>query len=154
MAIAASASAAAIEAVKLQQSLVQTIPTNTTTAMIEAEINKLKKGFASSPALLSFFEGSNCEEDDHQSEPPRQRSDSDPSVNIILEDLERLWIQNPSGGGGDLSKSVSCVSLAAISEAASILGSPSVSVGVPLMRSDPFLSASHVTLENYQINID
>jgi hypothetical protein len=27
-------------------------------------------------------------------------------------------------------------------------------VGVPLMRSDPYLSASHMTLDSYQVNMD
>lgn len=132
MAIASAASAAAIEAINRQQ---QPVPHQ----VLEAEINRqLRKGFASSPALLSFF-------DENSSSPEssnlvlRPRADSDPIAKSqnILQELERLWINNNE------------------EESSQVVGSPTLSVvGVPLMRSDPFLSASHMTLNDYQINID
>jgi len=164
MAIAAAASAAAVEAINqssacqspvmtsqvpVRQQLLQAPPSPT--AIIEAEINRLRKGFASSPALLSFFEGTS-EEDDDATEARALHHHT--GNHTILEELERLFEPSSVVDHVGLQKSTSCVSLAALSEAASILGSPSVTVGVPLMRSDPFLSASHMTLENYQVNID
>jgi hypothetical protein len=138
MAIASAASAAAIEAINRQQTAVQP-----PSQVLEAEINRqLRKGFASSPALLSFFEES--------SSPPsssslvlRPRADSDPIAKSqnILQELERLWINNAEEDSSSV--------------VGTVVGSPALSVvGVPLMRSDPFLSASHMTLNDYQINID
>ena len=146
MAIASAASAAAIEAVNRQQQLAAAssvaIVAQPPAQAIEAEINRqLRKGFASSPALLSFFEESSSPPSSSSSSSLvlRPRADSDPLVTNsqnILQELERLWINNDA-------------------TAESVVGSPTLSVvGVPLMRSDPFLSASHMTLNDYQINID
>lgn len=93
--------------------------------VIEAELNKLRKGFASSPALLTFLAAYEDATSTTQNS-RRQRADSDPG-DIFLEELERLWI-NPVAAA--------------------------VQVVVPLGVSDPFLSASHMTLENYQVNDD
>ena len=139
MAIASAASAAAVEAVTRQQQQQVAVPAPA--QVLEAEINRqLRKGFASSPALLSFFEDSSSGPSSSNSTSSlvlRPRADSDPieKSQNILQELERLWINNP--------------------EEESVVGSPALSVvGVPLMRSDPFLSASHMTLNDYQINID
>ena len=129
MAIASAASAAAIEAINRQQPPPHQV--------LEAEINRqLRKGFASSPALLSFFEDSSPQD----SLVLRPRADSDPisKSQEILHELERLWINHEEESSSPV-----------------VVGSPTLSVvGVPLMRSDPFLSASHMTLNDYQINID
>jgi hypothetical protein len=131
MAIASAASAAAIEAINRQQ---QPAPHQ----FLEAEINRqLRKGFASSPALLSFFEENSSSPDSNLVLRPRADSDPIAKSQNILQELERLWINNNE------------------EESSQVVGSPTLSVvGVPLMRSDPFLSASHMTLNDYQINID
>ena len=110
MAIAAAASAAAAEAIRANQALPAE---RASECVIREELNKLKKGFASSPALLSFF-------GEDWSEEPRQRSESD----NLIDELRKLWVDQP------------------------------IVQGVPLMRSDPFMSASHMTLDSYQINND
>ena len=97
----------------------------------------MKKGFASSPALMSFF-GQTDDESvldvaaewvDHSGETGRPRADSDPgtaalNTENLMQELQRLWTNDHHVEG------------------------------VPLMRSDPFLSASHMTLDGYQINND
>ena len=107
MALSAAASAAALEAIS---KLTPPVPSQTF----------MKKGFASSPALLDFFDDG---EDDKQE--TRGRAGSDPGLNTdaFLEELRKLWIEPAQPE-------------------------------IPLMRSDPYLSASHMTLDSYQINID
>lgn len=129
-AIAQAAASAAIESLDLFESVDQDLIlsaaglTGSPPSMpikgndvIEAELNKFRKGFASSPALLTFLA---AYEDATGTQSRRPRADSDPAGDIFLEELEKLWI-NPNP---------------------------------PLMRSDPFLSASHMTLDNYLVNDD
>jgi hypothetical protein len=119
MAIAAAASAAATEAcLRILEGQ---------TEVVDNDINQLKKGFASSPALMSFFGGDSWVSDHQETPQPsegRARADSDPGINTerLMEQLQQLWIQDNGQ--------------------------------VPLLRSDPFLSASHATLESYQVNND
>ena len=135
VAVAAAASAAAPEAISQAAPRAVSPPSALVPeAVIRAELNKLKKGFASSPALLSFFDDSDEEDtladwiQQETAQVGRPRSGSDPTANNsdhLMEELRKLWTQDP----------------------------PAV-VGVPLMRSDPYLSASHMTLDSSQINID
>jgi len=116
MVVAAASSAAAHEAMnlnRLTEQPLQAPQAPPAEVVIREELNKLKKGFASSPALLSFFG-----EDWDSSHEARPRAESD----NLMEELKRLWVDQPQG--------------------------------VPLMRSDPFLSASHMTLDSFQINND
>ena len=142
MAIASAASAAALEAISLHPPPTEppknylpysypassagsppTMPTSE--SIIRDQLNTLRKGFSSSPALLSFFD------EEGEIVGGRPRADSDPVLKLttetFLEELRKLWVDE--------------------SEVEPV-------VGVPLMRSDPFLSASHMTLDSYQINND
>ena len=136
VAVAAAAAAAATEAVSQAAPKPVSAPSALVPeSVIRAELNKLKKGFASSPALLSLFGDDSDEEDtladwiQQEEEAGRPRSGSDPgakNAEHLMEELRKLWTQDQV---------------------------PEI-VGVPLMRSDPFLSASHMTLDSYQINMD
>ena len=67
-----------------------------------------------------------------ESDEGRTRADSDPGGGIntdnLMAELQRLWIQQTTEKAEEPHH--------------------------PLLRSDPFLSASHMTLEDYQINND
>lgn len=116
IAIVAAASAAATQAMNHHQYRANNYEGTGAPAesSLREELNRMKKGFASSPDMMSFF-GEEWNNDE-----PRPRAESD----NLIEELRKLWVDQP------------------------------VVQGVPLMRSDPFLSASHMTLDSYQINND
>jgi hypothetical protein len=113
--IARAAAIAAIDSLVSPLSSPMISPSPPGGGLIEAELNKLKKGFQSSPALMTFLA---AYEDAAGVTQTRQRADSDPG-DFLLQELEKLWSEPH-----------------------------------PLIRSDPYLSASHMTLENYQIHDD
>ena len=140
-AIAAAAAAAASEAMKhvpghLTPVLESSQPSS---SQADAMMHTFKKGFASSPALLGFFDDSDEHQDalvtewvpendvgyesgHHDSRP---RSDSDPGLKVterLMEEIRKLWTD----------------------------GTSSNSLG----QSAPQLSASHATLDGYHVNLD
>jgi len=151
-AVAAAAAAAASEAVKNFPHLESVPETKTRTtnnsALMRQELGKLKKGFASSPALLAFFEDVGEQEPVLTEWIPeegsmdsldefgvnRPRADSDPGLKAterLMEEIRKLWTESStasssSGGGGAIS----------------------------LGQSAPSLSASHATLDGYHVNLD
>lgn len=146
MAIAAAASAAATEACLriFGEAESRHACECARETMLRDEIDQqFKKGFASSPALMSFFAAANESEEvgssgdwvahavktSSEGITERPRADSDPGqiTENLMAELHKLWVHHEG----------------AASQAA-----------VPLIKSDPYLSASHMTLESYQINND
>jgi len=145
-AVAAAAAAAASEAVKNfphLESVPETKTTRTTnnSALMRQELGKLKKGFASSPALLAFFEDVGEQEPVLTEWIPeegsmdsldefgvnRPRADSDPGLKAterLMEEIRKLWTESSTPGG------------------------------ISLGQSAPSLSASHATLDGYHVNLD
>jgi len=138
-AVAAAAAAAANEAMRQYdldnqvQPRTSSAPVVNEAAVMRSELKKFKKGFSSSPALLSFFDDSEEGEGSFLDFIPseesfgRPRADSDPGLRVtekLMEEIRKLWI---------LPEEDACTSFG---------------------TNDPLLSASHVTLEAFNFNID
>jgi hypothetical protein len=143
-AVAAAAAAAANEAIKQYkpsegadevQARTSSAPVTNEAAIMREELKKFKKGFSSSPALLSFFDD---EEEDRDQENlsvdqvesfGRPRADSEPGLRVterLMEEIRKLWILPEDEGGA----------------------------GFGSAAQYPVLSASHVTLDGFNINLD
>lgn len=102
-AIAAAASAAAMEAMRQQTDFVQprtmSAPVVSAASLMKNELSKFKKGFSSSPALLAFFEENDREwvntSSEEETSVTRPRADSEPSLKLtekLMEEIRRLWL--------------------------------------------------------------
>jgi hypothetical protein len=149
-AVAAAAAAAASEAAKNfphLESVPETRASKNNSALMRQELGKLKKGFASSPALLAFFEDVDEQEPIMTEWIPeegsmgsldefgvnRPRADSDPGLKAterLMEEIRKLWTESSSSSSGG--------------------GGGAISLG----QSAPPLSASHATLDGYHVNLD
>jgi hypothetical protein len=106
-AVAAAAAAAASEVMRQFQTSSTTqlepVAEGQNQVSLREEIQKLKKGFASSPALLGFFEGNDDQpiltewiptQEDEVQDVIRPRSDSDPGLKAterLMEEIRKLW---------------------------------------------------------------
>jgi hypothetical protein len=144
-AVAAAAAAAANEALKQYKDLecpedvqprTSSAPVVNEAALMRNELKKFKKGFSSSPALLSVL-GTEVEDEQFISDLmpaddafARPRADSEPSLKVterLMEEIRKLWILPEDDVEGSM---------------------------VQMGDSLPLLSASHVTLEGFHINLD
>jgi len=144
-AVAAAAAAAANEAIKQYAPPVESdevqprttsAPVTNEAAKMREELKKFKKGFSSSPALLTFFDDEEEEERDEENLSPdlvesfgRPRADSEPGLRVterLMEEIRKLWILPEDEGGA----------------------------GFGSTAHYPVLSASHVTLDGFTINLD
>jgi len=150
-AVAAAAAAAATEALKqrgkspdgepIVQPRTSSEPVVSPASLMKKELKKFKKGFSSSPALLSFFDAEDNQplltewvpEEEHEA--ARPRADSEPGLKVtekLMEEIRKLWHLETE------------------------LSAPFSIAPNPLLveSAGRMMSASHATLDGYSVIMD